>query len=456
MRFEKCFILYISLVSSLAGLTTICEGKVSNNKMVDAGWNNLVKNKSPLNAKSVFFIVKPIVPDTFYGGKHLRGLSAAYAQEGNNIASYYYAKRALHAARTHNDSVWANRFLGLTGDRIKGVYGAQHIRGWLDSLNASGDTAFVNQYRVELEYIGYNKISDNFAQRNLFTRIESGVYGFGCRATAAVPFVYPLVGGKLVFSYLVLFVLTTLFGLMLLNARLQGKAGVRRTKLYMTYYSYIIGFFIIDAVVDSFSQYYYICKGQTDYFSYSYAGELLYLLVHLLMYLLFFIIFDKHNKWLVSRSIFTCLRRKKIISQISWGVLAFVVIRIVLVQLVKFMHIGVHPGMIDPFAKILLLALRFDIIDAIICGPVIEEVLFRWLLYRLARAMTNKWYAIGVSYIVFAMSHFRFHEITGANMLLYAGITITAVLVLERTKSVLPPIITHSLHNLLVVVTHKA
>jgi hypothetical protein len=171
MRIKNKCIKFILLALALASMTTICEGKISNYKMVDAGWNHLIKNKSTLNAEIVFLIVKPIVPDTFYGGKHLRGLSAAYAQEGNNIASYYYAKRALHAARTHNDTVWANRFLGLTNDRVKGVNSTQHFSGWLDSLKARGDTAFVNQYRVELEYISYNNISGSFDHRNLFVKI---------------------------------------------------------------------------------------------------------------------------------------------------------------------------------------------------------------------------------------------------------------------------------------------
>lgn len=453
MKNATILVRVLTCIVACSLMTSFCHAKPDIRHVIDRGWDLLnKKNDNDANTAKYFFIrTAGMVPDTFYGGSHIFGLSAVYQQQKNPIAAYYYAKRALHAAQTYKDSVGAYLFLGRTCNRSYDAYGAiQYIERALTILQQKNDTVFIKEYNIEREYKSYIKYLAKYSRGNIIIRVKHRLYSFGYKTAAMVPVLYPLLGGKIIYSYLVLFVLSILFGLMLLNARLKGRANLRRTKLYVTYYIYIAGYFIISIFTQLSIHYCFVLARNTDYFSYPLEGVLLYR-VSEIAYLLFFLTFDKYNHWLVIKSIVTGFRRKKILVQLSWGVFAYVIMLIAQGLLPMLKKQLFPPGIAGPYELIT----RYCTVDTVLLGPFIEEVLFRWLLYRLARTMTNRWLAIGISYIVFALIHFRFHEISLTKMILYAGITIATVITLERTKSVFPPFIVHSLSNLLAVVTHK-
>ena len=83
---------------------------------------------------------------------------------------------------------------------------------------------------------------------------------------------------------------------------------------------------------------------------------------------------------------------------------------------------------------------------AIVVAPVSEEVIFRGYLYGVARRFAGRWWALGISAVIFAAIH--------AHVPAFGGLLVLAValtLVYEYTASLWAPMIMHALFNTLTI-----
>ncbi len=88
-----------------------------------------------------------------------------------------------------------------------------------------------------------------------------------------------------------------------------------------------------------------------------------------------------------------------------------------------------------------------------VAAPVAEETYFRGMLYGLLRERYGAWPAIGASAFIFAAAHvfvFGQYILVALPQLFVLGLVLA--LVVERTRSLYPAILLHSLNNSLVVV----
>ena len=83
------------------------------------------------------------------------------------------------------------------------------------------------------------------------------------------------------------------------------------------------------------------------------------------------------------------------------------------------------------------------ILVATVLAPLFEELLFRGFLYRALRDRLGVGFAIGLSSMIFATVH-----PSGYTVLPIFGLSVMLCLLYERTGSIVPSIILHSLHNL--------
>jgi len=80
---------------------------------------------------------------------------------------------------------------------------------------------------------------------------------------------------------------------------------------------------------------------------------------------------------------------------------------------------------------------------AVVLAPLFEELIFRGFLYRALRDRLGVGFAIGLSSMIFATVH-----PSGYTVLPIFGLSVLLCILYERTGSLVPSIILHSLHNL--------
>ncbi len=83
---------------------------------------------------------------------------------------------------------------------------------------------------------------------------------------------------------------------------------------------------------------------------------------------------------------------------------------------------------------------------AIVVAPVAEELVFRGYIYGVARRFAGRWWALGISAVIFAAIHAHLPALGG---LLVLAVALT--LVYEYTASLWAPILMHSLFNTLTI-----
>ncbi len=81
---------------------------------------------------------------------------------------------------------------------------------------------------------------------------------------------------------------------------------------------------------------------------------------------------------------------------------------------------------------------------ALVLGPVLEEVIYRGMVYSPYRRKYGRAKAVIITSVFFAMAHFALPSFLFSLLL-------TALY--EKTESIIPPIIAHSAHNLLVILS---
>ncbi|HUL37004.1 MAG TPA: type II CAAX endopeptidase family protein [Thermodesulfobacteriota bacterium] len=88
--------------------------------------------------------------------------------------------------------------------------------------------------------------------------------------------------------------------------------------------------------------------------------------------------------------------------------------------------------------------LPFYFLVAVLLGPVVEEVIYRGIFYSPYRKKYGPAKAIIITSVFFSMAHYALPSFLFS--LLLAALY-------EKTESIIPPIIAHSIHNLLVILS---
>lgn len=129
---------------------------------------------------------------------------------------------------------------------------------------------------------------------------------------------------------------------------------------------------------------------------------------------------------------------------ILWGIFGFLLLLIgqSLAALIEF-AIGIDPGS-ENTANLVSIAevVPAAIFAVVIFGPVMEELVFRRVIFGSLNQVTNFWVATAVSAIVFALVHMEF-----AHILLYFTTGLVLAFLYQKTKRLLAPIIAHILLN---------
>ncbi|MFD1030079.1 CPBP family glutamic-type intramembrane protease [Metaplanococcus flavidus] len=129
---------------------------------------------------------------------------------------------------------------------------------------------------------------------------------------------------------------------------------------------------------------------------------------------------------------------------IGWGVLGFLLLLIgqSIAALIE-VAIGIEPGS-ENTSNLVSIAevVPVAIFAVVLFGPVMEELVFRRVIFGSLNQTTNFWIATAVSAIVFAIVHMEFIHI-----LLYFTTGLILAFLYQKTKRLLTPIIAHILLN---------
>lgn len=129
---------------------------------------------------------------------------------------------------------------------------------------------------------------------------------------------------------------------------------------------------------------------------------------------------------------------------ILWGIFGFLLLLIgqSLAALIEF-AIGIEPGS-ENTANLVSIAevVPAAIFAVVLFGPIMEELVFRRVIFGSLNQVTNFWIATAVSAIFFAIVHMEF-----AHILLYFTTGLILAFLYQKTKRLLAPIIAHILLN---------
>lgn len=126
---------------------------------------------------------------------------------------------------------------------------------------------------------------------------------------------------------------------------------------------------------------------------------------------------------------------------IVWGFLGFLLLLIgqSLAALIEMNFLGIEPGSENTASLVNIAeAVPFAIISIVLFGPILEELVFRRVLFGSLNQTTNFFFATAVSALVFALIHFDF-----THLLLYFTTGFILAFLYQKTKSIITPIIAH-------------
>lgn len=129
---------------------------------------------------------------------------------------------------------------------------------------------------------------------------------------------------------------------------------------------------------------------------------------------------------------------------IVWGVLGFLLLLIgqSLAAMIE-MAIGIDPGSENTMALVNVAeVVPLTILAIVVFGPVLEELVFRRVIFGSLNQTTNFWIATAVSALVFGLVHM---EMT--HLLLYFTTGLVLAFLYQKTKRIITPIIAHILLN---------
>ncbi len=140
-------------------------------------------------------------------------------------------------------------------------------------------------------------------------------------------------------------------------------------------------------------------------------------------------------------------------------VLSLVLATLVLVALQQALTLGIgmagssleqgrwYEGMMEDLTRGSPAEVAWFVISAVIGAPLFEELAFRGLLYTSLRLRFGPWSSAMVSAVLFTLPHV-YSSVGTLTLFTWA---VASALIYERTRSLLPCIIAHAAHNLLVV-----
>lgn len=132
--------------------------------------------------------------------------------------------------------------------------------------------------------------------------------------------------------------------------------------------------------------------------------------------------------------------KSTVFMSVVWGFLGFLLLLIgqSLAAMIE-MAIGIEPGS-ENTASLVTIAevVPFAIISIVLFGPILEELVFRRVLFGSLNQTTNFFFATAVSALVFALIHFDF-----THLLLYFTTGFILAYLYQKTKSIITPIIAH-------------
>lgn len=129
---------------------------------------------------------------------------------------------------------------------------------------------------------------------------------------------------------------------------------------------------------------------------------------------------------------------------ILWGVFGFLMLLIgqSLAALIE-LAIGIEPGSKNTSTLVTIAEVApIAIFSVVIFGPIMEELVFRRVIFGSLNQVTNFWIATAVSALFFALVHWEF-----VHILLYFTTGLVLAFLYQKTKSLLTPIIAHMLLN---------
>lgn len=100
----------------------------------------------------------------------------------------------------------------------------------------------------------------------------------------------------------------------------------------------------------------------------------------------------------------------------------------------------------------------YIIFVAVVFAPIVEEILFRGIVYRGLRSLKFKWFALFMSTFLFGLVHVYDSLFTGRFddlwfIFVYMAIGYFMTLIYERSGDILAPIFLHMIYNAIAVVT---
>lgn len=127
-----------------------------------------------------------------------------------------------------------------------------------------------------------------------------------------------------------------------------------------------------------------------------------------------------------------------------WGVLGFFLLLIgQTVAAMIEVALGIEPGSANTTnIATVAAAAPIMVIAVVVFGPILEELVFRRVVFGSLNQTMNFWFATAISALVFAAIHLEF-----IHLLLYFTTGLVLAFLYQRTKRIITPIIAHMLLN---------
>ena len=132
--------------------------------------------------------------------------------------------------------------------------------------------------------------------------------------------------------------------------------------------------------------------------------------------------------------------KSTVFMSVVWGVLGFLLLLIgqSLAAMIE-MALGIDPGSENTASLVNIAeAVPLAIVSIVLFGPILEELVFRRVLFGSLNQTTNFFFATAISALVFALIHFDF-----THLLLYFTTGLILAFLYQKTKRIITPIIAH-------------
>jgi uncharacterized protein len=137
-------------------------------------------------------------------------------------------------------------------------------------------------------------------------------------------------------------------------------------------------------------------------------------------------------------------KKTTLLAAISWGFLGFLLLLVgqTIAAYIE-MAIGIPPGSANTQTIVNIAeVVPFAIVAVVLFGPVMEELVFRRVVFGSLNMTTNFFVATSISALVFALVHMEF-----SHLLLYFTTGLVLAFLYQKTKRIITPIIAHVLLN---------